>query len=57
MTLDASTTLTHKIKTLRIAKHKVSTRFLDIKGGLANVNPQQLSCMLRSRRVSPYLVS
>jgi len=56
-TMDACTTLTHKIKTLQMAKCKVSTLFLDIKGGFDNINPQQCCCILRSRGISPYLIS
>ena len=56
-TSDTCPTLTQEIKTLLMAKRKVLTHFLDIKGGFDKVNPQQLRCMLRSRGVSPYLVS
>jgi len=54
---DAVTTLTHKVKTLQMAGRKVSTLFLDIKGGFENVNPATLCGMLRAKGVSPYLVS
>ena len=37
------TTLTHKIKTLQIAKRKVSSLFVDITAAVDNVNRQQLS--------------
>jgi len=54
---DAVTTLTHQVKTLQIAGRKVSTLFLDIKGGFDNVNPTTLCGMLRAKGVNPYLVS
>jgi len=54
---DAVTTLTHEVKTLQMAGRKVSTLFLDIKGGFDNVNPSTLCGMLRAKGVNPYLVS
>ena len=54
---DAVTTLTHEGKTLQMAGKKVSTLFLDIKGGFDNVNPSTLCSMLRAKGVKPYLVS
>jgi len=54
---DAGTTLTHEVKTLQMAGRKVSTLFLDIKGGFDNVNPSTLCVMLRAKGISPYLVS
>jgi len=54
---DATTTLTHEIRTLQLAGRKVSTLFLDIKGGFDNVNPSTLCNMLKSKGVNPYLVS
>ena len=54
---DAVTTLTHEVKTLQMAGRKVSTLFLDIKGGFDNVNPSTLCAMLRAKGVNPYLVS
>ena len=54
---DAVTTLTHEMKSLQIAQRKVSTLFLDIKGGFDNVNPSTLCGMLRAKGVNPYLVS
>ena len=38
-------------------KRKVSTLFLDIKGGFDNVNPSSLCRKLSAKGVSPYLVS
>jgi len=54
---DAVTTLTHEVKTLQMAGRRVSTLFLDIKGGFDNVNPATLCCILRAKGVNPYLVS
>jgi len=54
---DAVTTLTHEIKTLQMAGRKVSTLFLDIKGGFDNVNPSALCNMLKSKGINPYLIS
>jgi len=54
---DATTTLTHEIRTLQMAGGKVFTLFLDIKGGFDNVNPSTLCTMLKARGVNPYLVS
>ena len=54
---DATTTLTHEVKTLQMAGGKVSTLFLDIKGGFDNVNASTLYSMLKAKAVNPYLVS
>ena len=54
---DAVTTLTHEVKTLQMAGRKVSTLFLDIKGGFDNVNPSTLCGMLRAKGVNRYLVA
>ena len=54
---DATTTLTHEVRTLQMAGRKVSTLFLDIKGGFDNVNPSTLCSMLKSKVVNPYQVS
>ena len=54
---DAVTTLTHVVRTLQMAGRKVSTLFLDIKGGFDNVNPSTLCGILRAKGVNPYLVS
>jgi len=40
-----------------MAGRKVSTLFLDIKGGFDNVNPSTLCGILRAKGVNPYLVS
>jgi len=54
---DATTTLTHEVRTLQMAQRKVSTLFLDIKGGFDNVNASSLCGMLKAKGVNPYLVS
>jgi len=54
---DTTTTLTHEVKTLQIAGRKVSTLFLDIKGGFDKVNPATLCGTLKAKGVNPYLVS
>jgi len=54
---DTVTTLTHKVQTLQMAGKKVSTLFLDIKGGFDNVNSSTLCGILRAKGVNPYLVS
>jgi len=54
---DATTALTHEIRTLQMAGRKVSTLFLDIKGGFDNVNQATLCNMLKTRLVNPYVVS
>jgi len=54
---NAVTTLTHEVKTLQMAGRKVSTLFLDIKGGFDNINPSTLCGILRAKGVNPYLVS
>jgi len=55
--LDATTTLTHEIRTLQMAGNKVTTLFLAIKGGFDNVNPSTLCSILKVKGVNPYLVS
>jgi len=54
---DATSTLTHEVRTLQMAGRKVSTLLLVIKGGFDNVNPSILCSMLRAKAVNPYLVS
>jgi len=54
---DATTTLTHEVRTLQMAGKKVSTLFLHIKGGFDNVNPSILCIMLKAKAVNPCLVS
>ena len=54
---NATTTLTHEVRTLQMAQRIVSTLFLDIKGGFDNVNASSLCAMLKAKGVNPYLVA
>ena len=54
---DANITLTHEIRTLEMARNKVSTVFLDINGAFDKVNTSSLCSMPRPKAVNPYLVS
>ena len=54
---DACTILSHEVRTLQMDKRKVSTHFLDIKGGIDNVNPSTLCGMVSAKGVNTYLVS
>ena len=55
---DACNTLTHEDMILHMDKRKVSTPFLDIKGGFDKVNQSSLCGMVSAAKgVSPYLVS
>ena len=54
---DMTYRLSHEVRTLQMAQRKVSTLFLDIKGGFNNVNPATLCHMLRAKGLNPYLVS
>jgi len=54
---NATTTLTHEVRTLQMAGRKVSMLFLDIKGGFDNVNPSILCSMLKAKAVNPYVIS
>jgi len=53
---DVTTTLTHEVRTLQMAGSKVSTLFLDIKGGFDNINPATLWNILKVMGVTRYLV-
>jgi hypothetical protein len=54
---DAALTLTTHVESLQRFKHKVSTLFLDIKGGFDNVSANILMAHLRMKGVSPYLIA
>ena len=54
---DATSTLTHEVRTLQMAGKKVSTLFLDMKEVFDNVNPATLCAMLKAKGVYQYLVS
>jgi len=49
---DAVTTLIHEVETLQMAGRKVSTLFLDIKGGFDKVNPSTLCGIRRAKGVN-----
>ena len=54
---DACNTLITEIKPLQMDKSKVSTPFLDLKGGFDNVKPSILCGMMSAKGLNPYLVS
>jgi len=56
-TYDACLTLTNDVRTLQRARLKVSSLFLDIKAGFANVNNKTLARILREGGIPHYLVS
>jgi len=55
-TADAALVLQHNIESFHGLHYKVSTHFLDVKGGFDNVESPSLLSLLRRKRVSPYLV-
>ena len=55
-TFDATTTLAHEVRLLQRLDLKVSSLFLDIKGGFDNVDPSQLSAALRAKGVHRYVI-
>jgi hypothetical protein len=54
---DAITTLTHEVRLLQAAKLKVTTLFLDIKGGFDNVNSNRLAHILKKGSTPPYIIA
>ena len=56
-TYDACLTLTNDVKTLQRPRLKVSSLFLDIKAGCANVDNNTLARILREGGLPSYLVS
>jgi len=54
---DAVATLTHEVRLLQPASFKVSTLFLDVKGGFDNVCTNKLATILTRGGVSAYLVA
>jgi len=56
-TFDAISTLTHEVRLLQRLGSKVSSLFLDIKGGFDNVDPGQLTSTLRANGVHKYLTA
>ena len=55
-TADAALVLPHNVEFFHRLCYKVSTLFLDVKGGFDNVEPPSLLSLLRRKGVSPYLV-
>jgi len=55
-TVDAALVLQHNVESFHRLRYKVSTLFLDVKGGFDNVESPSLLSLLRRRGVSPYLV-
>lgn len=53
---DAALSITHDIRTLQAAGYKISTIFLDIKGGFDNVSPSILATRLRAHYCPEYIV-
>jgi hypothetical protein len=56
-TFDAVASLAHTVKTLQLTGQKVSTLFLDIKGGFDNVDPTTLCSFLKKKKVNHYLIA
>ena len=56
-TFDATATLSHEVRLLQWLDLKVSSLFLDIKGGFDNVDPSQLTAALRAKGVHRYVVA
>ena len=56
-TFDATATLAHEVRLLQHLDLKVSSLFLDIKGGFDNVDPSQLSAALRAKGVHRYVIA
>jgi len=56
-TFDATSTLTHEVRLLQRLCSKVSSLFLDIKGGFDNVDPGQLTSALRAKGAHKYLTA
>ena len=55
-TSDAALVLQHNVESFHRLGYKVSTLFLDVKGGFDNVQSPSLLSLLRRNGVSPYLV-
>jgi len=55
-TADAALVLQHNVESFHRLRYKVSTLFLDVKGGFDNVESPSLLSLLRRKGVSPYLV-
>ena len=56
-TFDATATLAHEVRLFQRLDLKVSSLFLDIKGGFDNVDPSQLPAKLRAKGAHRYIVA
>ena len=56
-TFDATATLAHEVRLLQRLDLKVSSLFLNVKGGFDNVDPSQLSAALRAKGVHRYVIA
>src|SRR5437588_5133072 len=56
-TFDAAASLTHDVRSYQWPGTKVSSLFLDIKGGFDNISASSLTALLRSKGIPTYLVS
>ena len=56
-TFDATATLAHEVRLFQRLDLKVSSLFLDIKGGFDNVDQPQLTAALRAKGAHRYIVS
>jgi len=54
---DAAATITHEVKLLQAAARKVSSLFLDIKGGPYNVRGHTLAARLHAHKTPSYIVN
>ena len=54
---DATATLAHVVRLFQRLDLKVSSLFLDIKGGFDNVDPSQLTATLRAKGVHRYVIA
>ena len=56
-TFDASASLVHEVRSYQRPNTKVSSLFLDIRGGFDNISAASLTALLRSKGIPTYLVS
>jgi len=56
-TTDAALVLQHNVESFHRLRYKVSTLFLDVKGGFDNVESLSLLSLLRRKGVSPYVTN
>ena len=56
-TFDATATLAHEVRLFQRLDLKVSSLYLDVKGGFDNVDPSQLTAALRAKGVHRYVIA